>query len=233
MGAFDSLGGITGGIGSSLQGVGTGVFIFFVALVMIIISGIIVFAYYWKKSQKLVFRNKIHIFKEVNGKRLPLEDDVAKELFVPDTNISLFYLKKRKIYIARPTKAMGIDSYWYLILPNGEWVNIDISGDSDDPTKSKINYDHRDTRYAYINLREIIKRNWRDKSVTWWKEYSPLITFVVVSFIFIVSCWFLIRQIRGCIEILGPIAKDFKVIAESLSNSVNVQQNLNSGIVSG
>ena len=230
MGIFGSLG--LGKIGESFSGVGSGILIFLSIFFVILLVGGGVFVYYWNKSRKQVYKNKIHIFKEVRGQRIPVEDDTAREIFVPDTNISLFLLKKKGIYLARPTKSMGIDAYWYLILPNGEWVNFDLLADeSGDETKAGINYDHRDTRYAYLNLKEIIKRNWKDKSTKWWKEYSPLITFVVVSFIFLVGCWFLLSQIGNLIEDLGPISERMVTIAESLERSVQIQQNINSGLV--
>lgn len=217
----------------NMQGVGqTSLFIFGIFFILLI-TGIITFVYYSKKLQKKQFKNKIIIFKEIHGKRTRIGADDAKEIYVPDSNISLYFLKNKKIYIARPTRAMGVDEYWYNILENGEWVNFDLSVVPGQNTLAKINYDHRDTRYAYINLKEIIKKNYSDKSVKWWKEYAPLITFVVVSFIFILGCWILLARIGKLITALGPIAEQFKQIAESMTNSVQVQQNLNSGIVSG
>ncbi|MCK4415733.1 MAG: hypothetical protein KAU84_01135, partial [Thermoplasmatales archaeon] len=154
--------GVNVGDGSGLQGAGTTIGIILLIFFVIVFAGIITFFYYSKKIKKQQFKYKIHIFKDVAGELQPIDYDTAKEVFVPDTNVGLYYLAKRKIYIARPTRTMGKDAFWYKILANGEWVNFDLAGVKGDKTLSKANYDHRDTRYAYINLKEIIKRNYRD-----------------------------------------------------------------------
>ncbi|GAH06563.1 unnamed protein product, partial [marine sediment metagenome] len=129
--------------------------------VILIVAGGLTFLWNLKKAKKKTFKNRIPIFQTINGKRKRIGSDWAKELFVPDSNISLFYLKEYKIYLARPTRSMGENEYWYAISENGEWVNFDLSVSPDQDTLATANYDHRDTRYAYINLKEIIKKNYK------------------------------------------------------------------------
>lgn len=217
--------------GAKLAGLGSTILIILIFFFVALIAGIITFVYYSRKAQKHQFRHNINIFKDIAGEIQPIDNDIAKEVYVPDTNISLYFLKKRKIYIARPTRAMGKNAFWYKILSNGEWVNFNLKEVDGKKTLSEAEYDHRDTRYAYINLKEIIKRNYRDKSVKWWKEYSHLITFIVVSFIFILGCWILLAKIGNLIKELGPLLDQFRIIAESMSNGVQASQNLNSGVI--
>ena len=230
MGLLDSLGlsGFLGGVNWST--IGNILAIVFLMVILAIITGAGFFGYYWKKLKKAQFINQIPIYRDIGGQIYRTGTDWAKELFVPDTNISLYFLKSRKIYIARPTRAMGKNEYWYKILSNGEWVNFDLSSGSED-TFATANYDHRDTRYAYVNLKEIIKRNYKDKTVQWWKEYSPLITFIIVSFIFIGGCWILLAKIGKLIDGMQPMIEQWKLISEMMASSVETAQNLNSGIV--
>ncbi len=236
MGLLDSLG-VSGGLGigegPNWAGVGNVALIGFIVLIVVIIAGVWTFLYYSKKIKKTLFKNQIPIFVTIHGKHTRVAIDYAKELFIPDSNISLFYLRSKKIYIARPTRAMAKNEYWYAISENGEWVNFDLSSDPKDNTLAQANYDHRDTRYAYVNLKDIIKRNYSDKSVKWWKEYSPLITFIICAFIFIGGCWILLAKIGKLVEMLGPIAENMVRAAESMGQSVQTAQNLNSGIVPG
>ena len=236
MGLLDSLG-VSGGsgIGKGVNwaGVGNVALIGFIAIIVVIIAGVAIFIYYSKKMKKVLFKNQIPIFITVHGKLTRVTIDHAKELFIPDSNISLFYLRNKKIYIARPTRAMAKEEYWYCISENGEWVNFDLESDPKDNTLAQANYDHRDTRYAYVNLKDIIKRNYSDKAVKWWKEYSPLITFIICAFVFIGGCWVLLAKIGKLVEMLGPIAQDMAKAAGSMSESVQTAQNLNSGIVPG
>lgn len=233
MGILDSLG-VEGAVpGVSMSGVllwGSVIFAFFIILIAV---GAITFFLVYKKSRKVAFKNQIPIFQSINGKRHRIGMDQAKELFVPDTNISLFFLKSHKIYLARPTKAMGKDEYWYSIADNGEWVNFDLSTNPDQDTLANTNYDHRDTRYAYINLKEIIKKNYKDKSLVWWKDpvVMNIISFMIMSIIFIGGCWFVVAKIGGLVETLNQTINYLNPIADKIAGAVTNAQSINSGAV--
>jgi len=168
----------------------------FLAFILLIVAGVIAFFYYARKAKKLSFKNVIPIYVSLNGKHKKVGTDYAKEIYVPDSNISLFYLKINKIYIARPTRAMGKNEFWYSISENGEWINFDLSTNPEDNTLANANYDHRDTRYAYVNLKEIIKKNYKDKSLVWWKDpvIMNIISYVIMCVIFTGCIWFLIAK---------------------------------------
>jgi hypothetical protein len=235
MGILEQLGVPEGMIGGFL-GSGSLIFWFgliFVAFVFLIVAGAITFFYYSKKIKKNLFKHQVPIFQTINGKQQRIGLDYAKEIFVPDSNISLFFLKGFKIYLARPTRAMGKNEYWYTISENGEWVNFDLSTDPEHNTLAIANYDHRDTRYAYVNLKEIIKKNYKDKSVVWWKDpvVMNIISFVIMSLIFVGACWFLIAKIGGLVNEVGQLISNLEPIANSLSDAVTNAQNINSGII--
>ncbi len=231
MGLLESL-----GVSNPLSGINWGALgvwatFAFLAFIILLVAGLATFFYYTRKIKKLQFRNQIPIFQTLHGKHTRITVDYAKEVFVPDTNVSLFFLRDKKIYIARPTRAMGKNEYWYSISENGEWVNFDLTADPEKSTLSQANYDHRDTRYAYINLKEIIKRNYKDKAVKWWKEYSHIITFIIVAFVFVGSMWVLISKIGNLIAELGVVADKFSIIADKMATGVQQAQNINSGVV--
>ncbi len=204
------------------------------AFIILIVAGAAAFFYYARKAKKTAFKNEIPIFISLNGKHKKVGTDWAKEIYVPDSNISLFYLKVNKIYIARPTRAMGKNEYWYSISENGEWVNFDLSTNPEDNTLAKANYDHRDTRYAYVNLKDIIKKNYKDKSLVWWKDpvIMNIISFVIMSVIFVGACWFLIAKMGHLIGQMGPFLDKMDIIADKMAGAVQGAQNINSGVVS-
>ncbi len=205
----------------------------FLAFVILIVAGAIAFFYYARKARKKAFKNEIPIFVSLNGKHKKVGTDYAKEIYVPDSNISLFYLKINKIYIARPTRAMGKNEYWYSISENGEWVNFDLSTNPEDNTLAKANYDHTDTRYAYVNLKEIIKKNYKDKSLVWWKDpvIMNIISYVIMCIIFVGACWFLISKMGHLIGQMGPFLDKMDIIADKMSEGVKAAQNINSGVI--
>jgi len=198
-----------------------------------IVAGIIAFFYYSRKAKKTAFKNKIPIFVSLNGKHKNVGTDWAKEIYVPDSNISLFYLKINKIYIARPTRAMGKNEYWYSISENGEWVNFDLSTSPENNTLARANYDHRDTRYAYVNLKEIIKKNYKDKSLVWWKDpvIMNIISYVIMCVVFTGCIWFLIAKCGHLIGQMGPFLDKMDIIADKMSGAVQNAQNINSGVI--
>lgn len=183
-----------------------------------------------KKKKKYLYRFKIVIFMQVNGKIRRIGVDNAREMFVPNSNISLFFLKSKKIYLPRATRAMGENEFWYKISDNGEWVNYDLSADPDKDTFAIANYDHRDTRYAYTNLKEIIKRNYSDKAIVWWKEYSHVISFIIIVVVTISGLIFIISRLGNVITQLIPLAETMKEIAEIMKDISINNQNVNSGI---
>ncbi len=208
--------------------------IIFAAFIILIFAGAVAFFYYNRKMKKVSFKNQVPIFLKIHGKHTRVGLDWAKELFVPDSNISLFFLKIHKIYLARPTRPMGKNEYWYSISENGEWVNFDLSTSPGEDTLAQANYDHRDTRYAYVNLKEIIKKNYKDKALIWWKDpvVMNIISFIIMSIIFVGACWFLIAKMGGLIGRVGDLIKALDPIAEKMSQAVINAQNINSGVVS-
>jgi hypothetical protein len=232
MGLGDSLG--LGNVSESinLSGIGSTIGIIILAFVVLVIVGAFTFMHYSKKIKKKLFKYKIPIFIRVNGKFSRQDVDDAKELFIPDSNVSLFYLKKKKIYIARPTRAMSKDEFWYYISENGEWVNFDLNSNPTEDTLAFANYDHRDTRYAYTNLKDLIKRNYKDKSVVWWKDPTimNIIAFVIMSLVFVGGCILILSRISILIKELAPISKAFETASENMIKAVQISQNLNSGI---
>ena len=204
----------------------------FLFVILLIVTAVITFIFVSKKAKKLSYKNQIPIFTTINGKHHRLGLDWAKELFVPDSNISLFFLKKHKIYLARPTRAMGKNEYWYSISENGEWVNFNMSTDPKHNTLAQANYDHRDTRYAYINLKEIIKKNYKDKALVWWKDpvVMNIIAFIIMCMVFLGGVWFIVSKLGGAISSLGPFTERLEIIADKMAGAVKNAQNINSGI---
>jgi uncharacterized membrane protein len=233
MGITDSLG--ISNFGSSLGIASSFVTILVVFIIFVIVVGVaIISAYFFiKRARRKAYKNLIPMFLEVAGKIQRIGQDWGKELFIPDSNISLYFLKDRKLYIARPTRAMAKDEFWYKILENGEWVNFNLSSHPEDNTLALANYDHRDTRYAYVNLKDIIKKNYKDKATTWWKEYSGLITIVVIAIMMIASMWFFFWKSGKMIEQMVPISNNMKEAANAMANAVRTSQSLNSGVIQG
>lgn len=165
-----------GGIGQTATRFGFFVFI-------LLLCGAIFFYFYNNKRQKKLYNKTLHWWEEVNGQLTPTQDDKACELTIPNTNVKIFYVKSKDLYLPRPTKKTGKDHYMMCIKNNREIVNFVVTNLNREMKEAGLDYDHTDMRYAQNNLMELIKRNYRDKSVTWWKEYKEVIVLVVYLFV--------------------------------------------------
>ncbi|KKL29007.1 hypothetical protein LCGC14_2369480 [marine sediment metagenome] len=149
MGVFDSLG--VPKIGGFFEGTGFVVGTILLIVLGIVVFGIIGFFAYTKMTNKKQFYMTVNLFKIVNGKRFFLKSDKAREIVIPGTNVKLLKWKSMNIYSAYPTRAMGHNIYAYNINRFGELTNFDF-GEGDDQTEAKMDFDHRDQTYAYLNL---------------------------------------------------------------------------------
>lgn len=183
-------------------------------LVFGFIAGIVGIFLYRIKNKKL-YNKTIHWFEEVNGRMVSIGHDQACELFIPHTNISVFYIKEKNMYLPRPTIRMGRDAYWYCIKNNKEIVNIEMTNLNKDKKKGEIDYDHTDMRYGHTQLRDLIKRNYRDKSKPWWKEFKETITLVVIVFIATLSIIFILSRVDELLSKIGGLMEISKQIVAS------------------
>lgn len=178
----------------------------FVGIVFLfIIVGGIVFAILMLRKKKALYNKKIFWFEEIHGQVVPVDEDIACEMTVPGTNIQVFYIKKKDMYLPRPVKRMGKDSYWFVIKNNREIVNFTLKNINEEMKESNLDYDHTDMRYALTNLKDLIKRNYRDKSTPWWREYKEVISLVILIFVMSLSFYFLVSQIGKLIGQVGDL----------------------------
>lgn len=193
----------------------------FILFLFGIVGGIFYYWYYLKK-QKQKFNKKIFWFEEIHSDMVPIGDDNACEITIPGTNINVFYIKKKNMYLPRPVKRMGKDAYWFAIKNNRELVNFTMKNINDEMKEANLDYDHTDMRYALTNLKDLIKRNYRDKSQPWWKEYKDVISLVVLIFVLTLSFIFIISKTGELIDKAGILiehADKLVQVAETKSGS--------------
>jgi len=191
--------------GFNLSGMLSGVGQFILLVFLFLVVGGIFYTVYYLKKKKKDYNKKIFWFEEVNGIPIPVGEDTAKELIIPETNISVFYIKEKDLYLPRPVKRMGKDAYWFMIKNNREIVNFALKNMNEEMTKANLDYDHTDQRYAWTNLKELIKRNYLDKSQPWWREFKDVIGLVVLIFVLTLSFIFIISKVGGLIDKAGVL----------------------------
>jgi len=213
MGLLDELGvgSVNLDIGSIFRGATQ---IIVLILSFVVVCGITFFILRMKKNKNLD-KEKIHWFEEVQGEMIPIDDDIARELTIPGTNIQVFYIKKKDLYLPRLRRKMGKNSYWVGIKSNGELVNFTLKNINEEMSEANLDFDHTDMRYALTNLKNLIQRNYRDKSQPWWREYKDVISLSILIFVMSLSFFFIVYQIGGLIDKIGLLIDNADKLVKS------------------
>jgi len=226
MGVMDSLG--VSGIGNFLSGYG-----FVAGTILLVFFGILIFGVggffiYLKLLKNKQYYITVNLFKVVNGKRFWIKSDKAKEMVIPGTNVRLLKWKTMGIFSAYPTRAIGNNIYAYNINRSGELTNFDF-GIGEDETEAKMDFDHRDQTYAYLNLQALINKNFREKNTLgWWKENLPLIAVLVSALLLILAMWFFFSQSAHQLAAWSEVASKMDQAAGKIADAVSSSKNLNS-----
>lgn len=193
------------GAGFSFDKLMSGTMQFITLLGLFILVGVIIWYFYYLKRSSKAYNKKIFWFEEVNGSMVPIGEDLACELTIPNTSVNVFYIKDKDMYLPRPQKAMGKNRFWFVIKKNGEIVNFVMKNMNEEMKEANLEYDHTDMRYALTNLKDLIKRNYRDKSQPWWREFKDVIAVVVLVFVLTLSFVFIISKMGGLVDKIGVL----------------------------
>ena len=184
---------------------------FMIIFIILVIAAIVFFLMKWRKKKQDPSSKKIGWWEEVQGRLTPTEMDSAKEIVIPGTRLRVFYIKSKDMWLPRFTRGLTQDLFYVAITPKRELVNFTLKSISKDMAEAGLDYDHTDMIWASENLREFIKRNYRDKSTPWWKAYQGVITtaiyIVILTFSFVIILYFMREMITEMSSILNGIEK--------------------------
>ncbi len=188
----------------------------FLIIVVVGVFGGLAFFLMKKKKDKKTSPKTIGWWEEVHEDMIPTLMDKAKEIIIPGTRLRVFYIKAKDMWLPRFTRGVTKDLFYICITQKRELVNFTLKSLSKDMAEAGLKYDHTDMIWASENLREFIKRNYRDKSTPWWKAYQGVITtaiyIIILTFSFVVILYFM-RQIMG--DISAVISETAKLIKQT------------------
>ncbi|KKL77531.1 hypothetical protein LCGC14_2033990 [marine sediment metagenome] len=205
----------------------TGVGLFFLTIFLFILVGGVLFWWLNRKYDRKVDIHNIVWWEEI-GEHMQLygQSDKARELTIPGTNVKVFYIKARKMYLPRFTIKVGERTYFVGIRKNREIVNWRPKNLNKDMIESGLDYDHRDMRYASTNLKAMVDRNYRQKALPWYLEHKELIGVLILIIVVSGSFWFLFGKVEELLTLAGQILENAGVIlneANGMRNSGVVQ----------
>ena len=167
------------------------------------------------------------MFEEIAGQAVPVGIDTAKEIILPNTSIRAIYLRKRKVYLPRPSIQTGKGHYWYFIRKDGEWNNVGLQNLNKELDKLKIHYDHTDMRMANASLKKLVEKNY--KKLNWLKEYAPYIAIGILILILGISAFLVLNQANKNLAGMNTVAEKNAEITGALENILVSMDNICAG----
>ena len=185
-------------------------FIGLISLILIV-SAIAYFFLKKRRDNQNSSVKKIGWWEEIQDKLIPVSTDEAKEIIIPGTRLRVFYIKSKDMWLPRFARGLTKDLFYVAITAKREMVNFTLKTISSDMKEAGLDYDHTDMIWASENLREFVKRNYRDKSTPWWKEFQGVITtaiFIVLLTVSFSVILYFMRQLIGDISsLIGGVEK--------------------------
>lgn len=192
----------------------------FVAMIIIaLLVGGMVFMYFRrKKTKKSGVHKDIRWWEEISGQLIPIRVDKAIEIIIPGTNLRVFYVKDKNMWLPRFTRGVTANTFFVALTKNKEIVNFTLKTIDECKSKADLSFDHTDMRWASENLREFVKRNYKDKATTWWKEYSGIIGVAIFIIIMTISLVTIIYFMRGIVTDIGGVASTLTHAMENINS---------------
>lgn len=182
-----------------------------------LVGGVIYMYFRWKKGKAGGVYKEIRWWEEVSGNLTPIRIDKANEIIIPGTNLRVFYIKDKNMWLPRFARGITSNTFFVAITRNKELVNFTLKSIDDDLAQANLTYDHTDMRWAAENLREFVKRNYKDKATTWWKEYSQVISVAIFIVIMTISLVTIIWFMRGIVQDLGSVAGNIATAVDKIN----------------
>jgi len=188
----------------------SGMFFSVINVVMIVIIavivGLFVFMYFrWKKNKRAGVDQEIYWWEEIQGYMRLIRKDKAQEIIIPGTNLRLFYIKDKNMWLPRFANAVKQGVFFVTITKNKEIINWTPKSIDKELAKTNLSFDNTDMRWAAENLREFVKRNYKDKAEKWWKEYAGVISLAIFIVLMTISLVTIIYFMRGIVQDMGAI----------------------------
>lgn len=186
-------------------------------VLVLVAAGFVYMILRWKKQKGSEATKEIKWWEEVSGQLVPIRSDKAQEISIPGTNLKVFFVKDKNMWLPRFSRGITTNLYYVALTKNKELINFTLKSIDDELAKSNLSYDHTDMRWAAENLREFVKRNYKDKAVTWWKEYSQVIGVAIFVTFMTISLVTIIYFMRGIVEDIGAVANTLNVALDKMN----------------
>ncbi len=201
-----------------------------ISLLLIILGICVALIYYARKRNKdHTSTIKIGWWEEVGEHLEPTFMEKVEEIIIPGTILRIFYGKKRNIWLPRFSRGVSKNLYYVAKTKTGQMVNFALGNLSKNLKEADLEFDHTDMLWAAENSREFIKKNYTDKSTTWWQLYQNTISTAALIFIMTLCFIAIIYFMRGIVVDIGDVAAQLGGILEKSCMSAQTSGIVQSG----
>ncbi len=158
--------------------------------ILIIIFGIAAgFGTYMYLREKK-FNKKIVIFSRVNGNFGVTGKDKAMIVRFGVGGDTVFRLRKSKKFLPTPTIQTGINSFWFYIREDGEWINFGLADLDQKQKEMGARFLDKEVRFARASLQKNLKD--RYDAPTFLQKYGGILTYtiLIISVGIVIWLWF-------------------------------------------
>lgn len=193
--------------------------IFIIVVAVAIVLGIAAFFFFrWLK-----FSKKIWVFELVGNNWELTKKDRATELVINRMGDTVFYLRRNKKYLPRPSGQVGRRLYWFYIGEDGEWRNFKL-GDMDEQARQiGIKFLHPAVRYSRAALKTLWKDRYdKPKFMEKYGQYIlPIIFFAIIGLFLWLNVDRLLtigNQLSAMVKTSGEVMEKANQVLASLAN---------------
>lgn len=180
--------------------------IFFIALVIVALIGLVLFLFIRKRQLKHI----IPLWKKIGSNVIRIAIFKAKDFKIGRAGDKLWYVPKIKKYIIPATLQTAPNEYTHFEREDGEWINISMPDIDEQMKKFGVKYIHQDMRSNRIAISDLLEARFRDKK-SWWEQYGHLVTYVIFYLVVAIAMIVIFYQWSGIIERTNTILD--KIIA--------------------
>ena len=212
------------GIGGG-SGVDVGLILLIVGLIIIfgIVSAVAAFLIAMKRQYKI----RVKKFERVNGKFQEVGMIKAKTIPVGTGGDSAILLQKPKKMLPMPTIQTGINTYWYFVSDDGEWINFG-PGDFDEDRKTMgAHMLDKEMRYARTSLQQMSKERYEGE--TFFQKYGGMIAYAALIIVTAVGFFLIVREMASTAQASNAAIETSKEVLKEVARILGSVDNIKGG----
>ena len=176
---------------------------------------------------RFVYRNRIHIYRDINGRPELVDQDWAMEKKLSN-GTTCFRLRKYKKEIPTGFKQMGRRIYWYYIRPDDYWDNVGpielASYYNKDNQKILETYVPKGLQYSHTQLGHNFDK--RYNKINWIDKYLGIIVYTTLIIFTGLMIWLLFREWVGLTSTVTQTVEVANQILEKNAQLLNAMDNV-------